>query len=404
MGSGEMWFGWVIVAALQSPGQAGAPPGALTLDAALRQARLGRGRPSAAAAGVAEARGQLREAGEIPHASLSFERTGDTPHKHLTVDESFSWLLTRGPDRAAARAGVRRAQADSAGTMAELVQDVRIAFYDALAAVETLRLVGDQVGFSDSLVRIAQARLNAGDISRFEYEQAAQDARRTQQLLSETRETARTAAAALGRAVGWDGAAPPVPTGPLDAELDTDTTLTFSVDSIPAVRSARADSVATQYSLLSARRGRILFPSLTGGAEWDDPSEPGKTLSVIGFSIPFPPIDRAKGEIGIAQARADLATSELREARLEGSRAVAEARIRLAETARRARFARDSLIPAARDLRLRAVTAYRAGETGILPVLDALRSERDVVQTAVQDLQTFQEALARWLALFGRTE
>jgi len=392
----------VIVAALQNPGQTG--PGVLTLEAALRQARLGRGRPAAAAAGVAEARGQLREAGEIPHANLSFERTGDTPHKHLLVDESFSWLLTRGPDRAAARAGIRRAQADSAGTMAELVQDVRIAFYDALAAAETLRLVVEQVGFSDSLVRIAQARLNAGDISRFEYEQAAQDARRAQQLLSETRENARTAAAALGRAVGWDGVAPPVPSGPLDAELDTDTTLTFSVDSIPAVRSARADSVATRYTLLSARRGRILFPSLTGGAEWDDPSEPGKTLSVIGFSIPFPPIDRAKGELGIAQARSDIATSELREARLEGSRAAAEARIRLAETARRARFARDSLIPAARELRLRAVTAYRAGETGILPVLDALRSEREVVQAAVQDLQTFQEALARWLALFGRTE
>jgi len=397
-----MGLGWLLVAALQ--GQAPAPQGSLTLEAALLQARLGRGRPTAAAAGVAEARAQRFLAGDIPHPTLSFERTGDTPHKHLLVDESFSWLLTRGPDRAAARAGIRRAEADSAGTMAELVQNVRIAFYDALGAAETLRLVAEQVSFSDSLVRIAQARLNAGDISRFEYEQAAQDARRAQQLLSETRETARTSAAALGRAVGWASAAPPVPAGALDAQLDTDTTLTLSVDSIPAVRSARADSVATRFTLQSARRGRILFPSLVGGAEWDDPSDPGKTLSVIGFSIPFPPIDRARGEMGVARARADLAAAELREARLEAGRAIAEGRIRLAESAARARFARDSLIPAARDLRLRAVTAYRAGETGILPVLDALRSERDVVQTAVQNLQAFQEALARWLALFGRTE
>src|SRR5689334_25058312 len=108
-----MWLGWVIVAALQNPGQTG--PGVLTLEAALRQARLGRGRPAAAAAGVAEARGQLHEAGEIPHANLSFERTGDTRHKHLLVDESFSWLLTRRPDRAAARAEIRRAPAAAAG-------------------------------------------------------------------------------------------------------------------------------------------------------------------------------------------------------------------------------------------------------------------------------------------------
>jgi hypothetical protein len=37
-------------------------------------------------------------------------------------------------------------------------------------------------------------------------------------------------------------------------------------------------------------------------------------------------------------------------------------------------------------------------------VLDALRSERDVVLAGVQDLQAFQEALARWRALFGRME
>src|SRR5262245_9828220 len=219
-GEREMWFGWVIVAALQGPGQAGPPQSALTLEAALRQARVARGRVQSAAAGVAEARAQRRVQTLIPNPSVSFEHTGDTPHQHLLVDQDLSWLLTRGPNSAAGRAGIRRAEADSAGTIAELIQDVRIAFYDALGSSESLRLVEEQAGFSDSLTRIAQARLRAGDISQLEFEQAAQDSRRAQQLLSETRETARTNAAALARAIGWTGTSPPVATGALDAELD----------------------------------------------------------------------------------------------------------------------------------------------------------------------------------------
>jgi outer membrane protein TolC len=92
------------------------------------------------------------------------------------------------------------------------------------------------------------------------------------------------------------------------------------------------------------------------------------------------------------------------EVRLEAIRVIAEARARLEESTQRARFARDSLLPAAHALRERALAAYRAGETGVLAVLDALRSEREVGQAAVEDLLAYQAALAVWYALFGRTE
>jgi len=92
------------------------------------------------------------------------------------------------------------------------------------------------------------------------------------------------------------------------------------------------------------------------------------------------------------------------ETRLESARALREARVRLVESSGRARFARDSLLPQAALLRGRAVRAYQAGETGILPVLDALRSEREVVLGAVQDQLAYQEALADWYALLGRVD
>ena len=388
----------LFLIALQAPGNS------LTLEEAVETARVARGRPGIAAAGVAEARGQRRLAGLVPNPTLSYEHTGDPPRQHLFVEQPFSWLLTRSPDRAAARAGIGRAQADSVATMAALVQEVRIAFYEALGANQILELVREQVGFNDSLARIARARLTAGDISQLEYEQAAQDARRGQQLLSETREHTLIAEAVLAHAVGWTGPAAPVPAGSLDAGLAADTSRMLVVDSIPSVRAAVADSLAAAFTLRSARLARVPMPSVTGGAEWDDPDQPGKTLSVLGFAVPLPIWNWGNADVALARARASLAAAETRETRLEAGRLVAEAQASLVEAARRARFARDSLIPGARALRERAVLAYRAGETGVLPVLDALRAELEIVVSGVQELVAYQSAVARWRALAGRTE
>ena len=99
-----------------------------------------------------------------------------------------------------------------------------------------------------------------------------------------------------------------------------------------------------------------------------------------------------------------MAAAEARERRLTTRAALATAGTRLREAEFRAGVARDSLLPAAQRLRERATQAYQAGETGILPVLEALRTEREVSATAVDDLLTFQEAVAEWNRLIGVTE
>jgi cobalt-zinc-cadmium efflux system outer membrane protein len=174
-------------------------------------------------------------------------------------------------------------------------------------------------------------------------------------------------------------------------------------DSLPAVRTAVAESAATAALARSASLTRIPLPTLQGGAEWNDPSQPG-TLAVLGLAIPLPLWQSGGGPAAEAAARARRAAALVGETRLESVRALREVRIRLTESGRRARFARDSLLPQAAVLRARAVRAYQAGETGILPVLDALRSEREVALAAVQDQLAYQEALADWYALLGRVD
>jgi cobalt-zinc-cadmium efflux system outer membrane protein len=376
----------------------------LTLDEAIRRATATRGRYREAAATMAEARAGRRLAGQVPNPTLSYQHTGDLPQQHLVFEQPIAWLATRGPDRAAAAAGIRRARADSTFLVASVAQEVRRSFFGALAARQGLTLAVDQAALADSLASLARRRFDAGDISRFESDQVAQDARRGHQLLSQAREAMGGADAAFARAIGWAELAPPQADGALDSGLDLPHPSALPEDSVPLLASAVADSAVLAFEYKSAQRGRLPLPSIQGGAEWGNPDLPGQRLSVLGLAVPLPLWNTGGAQAAVARARAERGAALASEVRLEAIRAIAEARARLDESTQRARFARDSLLPAAHALRERALAAYRAGETGVLAVLDALRSEREVGQAAVEDLMAYQAALAVWYALFGRTE
>jgi cobalt-zinc-cadmium efflux system outer membrane protein len=385
-----------LALALQTPGDT------ISLAQALERARRSRGTPAAAAASVAEARAALRAAGAVPNPTVSYSHSESAPRNHFLVDQPLDWLLRRGSDRAAARAGIDRAVADSSQTVVELLRSVRAAFYRARASRLAAELVTAQAVLADSVSRVAGARLRTGDISQLEQEQAALDAARARQAAAAARETARSDAAELARAIAWEGA-PPTPAGALDSTVDQLPDSAIDLARLPAVRVAAADSAAAAAEARSAGRARVPLPTLQSGTEWGDESDPG-ALAVIGVAVPFPLWNLGGGTAGQARARAARAAALAGEARLDAVRQVRQARIHLEETAARARYARDSLLPGAEVLRGRAVRAYRAGETGIVPVLDALRTEREASLAALQDQLAFQEALAEWYALTGRAE
>jgi len=387
----------VLLLVVQDPGDS------LSLQSALARARATRGQAIVAASQVAEARAALRSAGAITNPTASYSHSGAVPQEHFLVDQPLDFLLRRGHERSAARAHISGAEADSTQTMAGLVREVRTAFYGALASGISAQLIQAQAAYADSVATFAAARLRAGDISLLEQEQAEQEAGRARQALSVAREEARVANAAFARAIAWDGTGLPRPLGTLDADLAGPVAEPPATDSLPVVRAAVADSAATAALARSAAVSRIPLPSIQGGAEWGDPAQPG-TLGVIGLAVPLPLWQSGGGPAAEAQARARRAAALTAEARLEAARALAEARAHLIESGARARFARDSMLPGAAVLRARAVRAYQAGETGILPVLDALRSEREVALAAIQDELAYQGALADWYALLGRAE
>ena len=117
--------------------------------------------------------------------------------------------------------------------------------------------------------------------------------------------------------------------------------------------------------------------------------------------MPLPLWHQGNGERALAAAHALRASAVARDARADAARDIRDTVERLAQSRLRAQAARDSLLPLAIRIRTRSLTAYRRGEIGILPALDALHAERDVAQGVIDDLTTFQEALATWKSLTG---
>lgn len=374
----------------------------LTLPGAWDAALQGRGVPVSARAGVAAAGGGLRLAGQIPNPGLLLSYTGAAPSGHAILDQPMNWVLTRGADQGAARAVLARAQVDSTVLLAQLAAEVRRAFYHALSREARQQLLLDQQAVSDSVVDIARRRYQAGDASQFEMEAAELDARQHSQLVAAERDEVAIARSALGSVIGWPGGSLP----PLLGSLEDGLAATVGADSgraIPMILAAQADSSFGANALLSAGRARIPFPSLEIGAEWNDPADPGHTYGVIGVILPVPIWNQGGAQVAAAQARADAAAAQVTETRLAARRLVEEAGIRLRGTATRAFFARDSLVPAAAGLRSRALAAYQAGETGLVPVLAAIQREREVQLAAIDALMAYQEAVAGLNALLGVT-
>ncbi len=371
----------------------------LTLEQALSRALGARPRVAVAAGVIAQARGASRVLGQVPNPTLQLDWYDAAPDRKVYLTQSLNWLLRHTADRGTGRALVDRARADSTMVMAGLAQEVRRSFVAALAGRQELALAVEHRELADSLLVLADRRLALGDIAAFERDQVAQVAGVARQSESIALETERVAALLLRRAVGGPSQGTVVPRGALDQDLGS-ANPSILPGTPPALVAVLADSAAAAGRLRSARLGQIPPVSLRAGQESGGDGVVAKAF--LGFSIAVPIFNRG-GEAGSEAAGANMVARGLAaEARLEFEARAAEATIRLEQAADRAITARDSMVPGARRLRAGAVRRYEQGRTGILPVFEAIRAEREVLRGMIQALVAFQNARADLLALFGR--
>lgn len=376
--------------------QAATLPDTLSLAEALQRAYARRPQVRAATATMARARAALRVARQLPNPSLEFQADQQAPTRKAMLMQPMNWVVRQGADRSVARALAERDAADSTQQLATLERDVSIAYYSAVVSSARFALITEQAQLADSLAMIAERRLTAGDISVLERDQAAQEAARLVLIRSTAREDADLAAVVLARAIGASegfmvsSALPPLP-----EPRDTLARLTP-----PRARLARAEAAAARGRAAAADRAALPVPSLIAGIEWAGLARGGRNL-IVGASVPLPLWQINGGARAEARASRDLASAAADEVALDVAAQIAAARVRLREAVFRARSARTALVPAAQQLRAGTVRLYDAGRLGLLPVLDALRAEREVQLTALSATLAAHIADAELQALLG---
>ncbi len=330
------------------------------------------------------AKAQLSIASALLNPTVSAEYTKSTPQRHVSFELplDFPWLRSArvGAARLAASASRYRFAVERAGARF----DADVAYTRALAAQGHADLSRRSAFESDTLLRMAVLRRDAGDASELDVQLATVIAG---QLLNDAQ---RDSLDALGLLLELQ----------VVMGLPADRVAIALADSLvsPAepgpsvsgptlvVAAAEADLAAGERTLMLENRSIFAAPSLVAGFETGDPSgsEPG-VLPIVGISIPLPLLNQNRGPVGVARANRDRARAMLDIAHRESAEQIARAtRERSAAMDRVARG--SQLVQSANRITGMSRTAYVEGAAGLAAVLESQRNAREALGRYIDDL------------------
>lgn len=398
-------------------------------------------RVALARADTAAARAALITARALPNPSLSAQRTGAPPQRHLIFDVPFDAPWVRGPRVGAARAQHRAAQLRFISERAAALLDVDTTYTRALGAQAHFRLSRQTARDAESLRAMTASRRNAGDASDLDVDlatvtsgQQANVAASDSLTFMSTLLTLQTLmgipadgtaivlvdslrlepnqtgdilrAADSLNALGLAAALSSVPTSPAAPPPAMPTTTPSGATPItaapnmptpgavqtapatPSVVAAEANLRAAELAVTRERRSVLNITSLQLGMEWHEPTtDPvsDEKLWVFGVTVPLPIFNQNQGAIAAAYAARDRARAELAAARLNARQLLVAGLKELASL--RARVARDQeLVIRAERVASKSLTAYREGASALPAVLAARRSAREMLGQYIDDL------------------
>lgn len=347
--------------------------------------------PSLRAAGhsVAIADGVRLQAGLLPNPELSVLREG-VQRGGRTQTVQISQPLELGGKRAAR---VRVAELDQTlatdtlrVTVAGLRADVTAAYFEVLTAQERATLAQGALELANKARSAASRRVAAGKISPV-------DASRSTVAVAGARLELATAQAELTGArrrlaALWGGSLPleqplilPEPTS-----LPPLATLRAGLESTPQLQRAASQVARETAQVRLEQAQRMPDVAVIVGSKKD--TEPGRSQTVLGLSIPLPLFNRQQGNLLSALRRAEQAIAELAVTRLELEQALADAYQRAELAQLQLDTIRTGMLPAAQSALDATVTGFELGKFNFLDVLDA---QRTLSQVRTQYLNAMSE-------------
>lgn len=336
-------------------------------------------------------------AGQRPNPEFVTGYTRTEPRLNLSISQAVELGGKRARRLEVARGEVRLAELDIEAALRLLRRDVRLAYFNLALARDIFGLGRQSLEQTVRLAGIAQARFDAGDVAQFEVLQARLGVARARNELARLENAERGARALLNQLLNR---APDAPLALQDAlfvspaSLATTELIARALAQNVELRAAEQQIATEQSRLQLARAARVPDLVLEPGIESIDSSLPNNYGFKMQVTVPLPVFNRGRGETARSSALIAQLTAERDAARQRISSEIGQAALRLDAARQQVSFYEANLLPDAEHVRQLAEEAYRAGQTGILPVTDAQRSAREVRQGYLQALFDYQSALA----------
>ncbi len=369
----------------------------------------------AAATGIDAATAQKIVSHEFPNPTLSTSTTlinvdnhpSSTPAGNGLWDRSYDTIFAinqlfeiggkRHSRQLSAQAGYEAAKAQFYDAKRTLDLGVTKAYTAGALAEENVRVLLDSAATMRQESKIAQIRLNAGEISTSDKAQIDIAADKFELDAQAAQTAASQARIALEVLLGVTH-----PRGEVVLTEDLDKLFTsLPQPSTNSTAFRRADVLAAEAALRKAeadvrlqRANRIPDPTVLAQYEHVPPDNPNS----VGFGVSFPvPLwNRNRGNILAAEAAREQARLAFEKTKAATVADIASAQLAYQDAIRRWRAYHDSIRPKSEQVRQTVAYAYQKGGASLLDLLSTQRSDNDVRQAAAQaqsDLITATTAL-----------
>lgn len=385
---------------------------ALTLEEAIARAVEADPGLQAAAAGVDAARGGLRQARTRPNPELSAEvenfngegelRGFDGAETTFSLSQEVELGGRRGARVQLADRELHGAELERVVRGLDLIRDVQIAYFDALAAGELVIIAEERLEIAQALNTSVNRRVSAARDPLMAGARAEAGLAEARISLARAQGEAATARATLASLLGGDTGFTLIPSDFALARArehahDNPTDSTPDLARLTAARDRANAAIRVERSLAWQN------PTLSlGYRQFATDNDEG--AFVAGVSIPLGVFDRNQGSVARARAEQRRAEFDLEAARRTIAREFAALQRAIATDAAAISATEDEVIPQAERALALAQDGYNRGAFSYLDVLEAQRALSDARQSRVDALRTYhnnEAALDRLTARFG---
>jgi len=353
----------------------------------------------------------IQAAGQRPNPDFSLNALSVSPQSGLgggalkdkRMDTQFrlEQLIERGGKRELRQRGADERLAavrfDAEGDVGQQLLDLRGAYFDLRLSQERLRLAQETAALYRRSVEAGQLRKKAGDIAPVDLTRLQIDLARAETELRAAQAGREQAQQALAYLIGGEAQA-----GELVATDDwplpnADELLSAGLDARPDLAAARRRVAAAEAERDLARAKRTR--DLTVGVQYEHNLQNAPTNSYgFGVSVPLFIWHEYEGEIARAESDYNAARLLVEQQQAVAIGQVAQARSTLlAARDRRVRL-EGGLLADAERVAQAAELAYAKGAMGLIDLLDARRTSRQLRLEAVTARADYAKARADWQA------